>query len=319
MCSSRARTWRSGFTLIELLVVIAIIAILIGLLLPAVQKVREAASRMQCANNLKQMGLACHNLHDQVGYLPTCGTNSTGLRTMAGGVTGIAASPAQPNNDATGQTWSWAYQILPYIEQGAVWGLPNTTAVGASFDGDDKIKQAPIKIYFCPSRRKPTIRALPNGALNDYVGNGGTNTSGNNGAINVMNGGATVTGGALNTLQGLPDGTSNTMLIGEKHLNTNNYGGGSGNDNQGYWRGGDSDTCGLAMTPTGLFWQPLKDDPNDRNSGVGSTFGSNHTSGFNAAFCDGSVRMIRFSVDVVNVLMRACQRNDGLTFSVDNL
>src|SRR5262245_43455872 len=156
---------RPAFTLIELLVVIAIIGILIGLLVPAVQQVREAANRAQCMNNLKQIGVAFHNHHDQLKYFPTGGWEWWSTPTYINGVPAVGAQ----------QQAGWGFQILPYIEGATVW------RGGQATNDTDRVRVAmgtPNPLFFCPSRREPqkvtfTFPGFFNGnpidcALGDY-------------------------------------------------------------------------------------------------------------------------------------------------------
>jgi len=154
---------RQGFTLIELLVVIAIIGVLIALLLPAVQKVRESANRVKCANNLKQFGLAFHNHHDTYGVLPDGGEHwdaNAYPRTWVD-----ADNPCITPK----QNWGWAYQILPFIEQENAWRNPD----------DHFVRNVTISLYFCPTRGLPrhqNTSLYGDSAMLDYAGNGGTST-----------------------------------------------------------------------------------------------------------------------------------------------
>ncbi|MBA4064023.1 MAG: prepilin-type cleavage/methylation domain-containing protein [Isosphaera sp.] len=311
MPSPRPGRTPRGFTLVELLVVVAIIAVLIGLLLPAVQKVRESASRTKCANNLKQIGLAVHTHHDTLGLLPDSGEVYWAGRTMTAGTP--AVTPAQH--------WGWLYQVLPYLEQNALWADPNSAAVQAY----------PVPTYFCPSRRGRMAfagRGTEVRGMTDYAGNAGTDTTGNNGWGMLGNGrdgvivrrpnGAADRSGPVR-LATIPDGTSATLLAGEKCLNRGLLGVSQTDDDSGFVDGWDWDSVRWG------YFQP-QPDYSDGNPGVAHSgnvprhgaFGSAHPGAFNAVLADGSVRTVRYAVPLAT-FRSLTSRNDGAPFSPDEL
>jgi prepilin-type N-terminal cleavage/methylation domain-containing protein/prepilin-type processing-associated H-X9-DG protein len=300
---SRSFVRKAGFTLIELLVVIAIIAILIGLLLPAVQKVREAAARMSCSNNLKQMALALHSYHDANNVLP----------------------PARDSNDFS----THAY-ILPYIEQDNVYKM-----IDFKVDFDDPVNAAAaatrIKTFLCPSADNSSV-PVEWGPNNYRVNQGSSLSWGNNPnlpTIPAPNG--PFHQNSKHKLAAINDGTSNTAMVSEHPTGSFNPAVVSPNNT---FRLGQS--VGLypttpdeayamceGLTPTqmqsynGQPWVGAPwiegyhsttvyfhvGPPNSRScmypgGRIGTAARSFHTSGVNVALCDGSVRFVNNNVPI---------------------
>jgi len=314
------RTRRIGFTLIELLVVIAIIGVLISLLLPAVQQVREAASRTQCANNLKQIGLAFHNYNYTFRQFPPSRITTQ--------------MPTHYDGWAT-----WAVLILPYLEEDnlyRLWDLKRTYAQ----QSDPRARETPVKAYYCPTRRQPfKLSVTPNagdgslpGALSDYAVCCGDRVSYNAGYLDdvtatgaiIQPTGRLVTGTppypqfqSQTSLSNIPDGTSNTFMVGEKHVLETRFG------------RAPEDFCiyngfsGPAPRSLGRVAGPgapahlsydfdLAKSPTDSAGGterIQRIFGSWHPGICQFVFCDGSVRTLNNNTPAT-VLQLLADRND---------
>jgi prepilin-type N-terminal cleavage/methylation domain-containing protein/prepilin-type processing-associated H-X9-DG protein len=293
---------RKAFTLIELLVVIAIIAVLIGLLLPAVQKVREAAARTQCSNNLKQIGLASHNFHDSYQFLPPAfiGDNSEGLNGWA----------------------TWGALLLPYIEQTAQYNLWDIKYLAS--EQPLAAVQTQVKIYLCPSRplAVPSIGDFrPEGAaLTDYAASFGTHAAYTNstGALipNLPNVAVDSSGrpyltkwSSQTNFASITDGTSSTTLIGEKSIRPNSLRG--KNEDRSVFGGNRNNTrrmMGISNVNGDI--RPLLPPDNQNLPFANSSFGGPHPGVTNFVFVDGSVRSLRISTNV-SVLTALVTRAGG--------
>lgn len=295
---------RAAFTLIELLVVIAIIAVLIGLLLPAVQKVREAANRMSCSNNLKQLGLAIHNYHDTVGYLPPSRRDPRG---------------------------TWLVFLLPHLEQGNVdrqWDHNQPYY----HSRNQLARETAVKTYFCPSRRssaaeprlslqgdvrdgQPESPHVP-GALADYACVAG-DPQGQADYWWTTEPGRLPANGAFITsynwterltrtfrFADIADGLSNTLFAGEKHVRPGEFGlAGTGLNCDASAYNGDKG-CAFRRAGRGATLARGPTDP------VNGRFGSWHPGVCQFVLGDGSVRAVRNSIDATTLGYLA-NRHDG--------
>ena len=340
---------RLAFTLVELLVVIAIIGILVGLLLPAVQAAREAARRMQCSNNLKQMGLASLNLESAYKHLPKGpfdghpkAVNTGGAAAPAGydystGVTCCRAS----NRDG----YSAQFKILPFMEQNNIYNLateiqPIWPIVGGQ-GGEDAVARALVPTFYCPSRRGATAYGS-NFGRTDYAGCAGffqgrpdstidfippaplgrpaqpIRTATNGGLSGSLQGAIVWTGtNQKRTLGSITDGTSNTIIFSEKSLHPSQHGR-DGGDNE-RWNNAGWDECVLrwhfAPRPDSkTHWVGPASGSMPEGPNWNRYFGSSHTGGLNAVLIDGSVQFYSFSVDPV-VWMNRCIIDDGQVIS----
>jgi len=304
---------RRGFTLIELLVVIAIIAILIGLLLPAVQKVREAAARSKCSNNLKQIALAAHGYHDVNNRLPP------------------NAGPGYGYSNGNTNSWSFLAQLLPYVEQDPLYKsislAVNPQPVFSTAASRAAIRN-PIQPFMCPSdpnggntyNNRANLSSSEVFAASNYKGVAGSNwawgsftntgPSGNSNGLDAGDG-CFYRSDYLRvlTLVAIKDGTSNTLMIGEDLPNNNIH-------SDWAFFNHATGTCSIPLN-RGVTPQQLAAIGGAGNWPEVYSFRSAHSGGANFARADGTVAFVRESIAIANY-RAAATVNGGEVIGLDN-
>lgn len=319
---------RFGFTLVELLVCIAIIGVLVGLLLPAVQAIREAARQVQCRNNLKQIALACCNYESSFRYFPGYAGESKPAF--------VNFSARQVDTQKRG--WNWIAKALVFMEQPVLaerWGVYGSAESMVLTSADQELLRNPIPGLYCPSRRSADAYPL----LEDYHSRFGQLSSRTDYAMNggpalpedVANGTSTLDQSAskliLNFADGfwqlgiytkpssITDGLSNSYMLGEKAMSTNNYT--NGND-----FGDRAPIAGWIDHPeasnSNIRFASRSPHADRKNSCLAChEFGSAHRASWNAALADGSVRAIFYEMEI-EVHRKLSSIHDGEVVSIPN-
>jgi prepilin-type processing-associated H-X9-DG protein len=293
------RLQRSGISALELLVVSALLGILMALLVPAVQRVRQAANRISCANHLEHIGLGLHLHHDSYGVLPSNGGWGPGLipakdgslftpKTIlfnehsGGPRISMLWGVGEPGRAPKTQTGSWAYAILPYIEQKGIY--------------DNRSWTVGVKLYSCPQRRLPTPQLPVDDEHGRYIGGGWEW-----GKIDyAANGHLIENRPECSPMSIIRDGLSMTILIGEKAMDPLMYTAGGWYYDEPFFLGG---SWGTKRSGTGVF----KDEPGGLFM---NNWGAAHAGGAQFLFADGAVRPVRFGVSA-NVMKALLSPHGG--------
>jgi prepilin-type N-terminal cleavage/methylation domain-containing protein len=292
---------RRGFTLVELLVCLAIIGILIGLLLPAVQAVREAARQVQCRNNLKQLALAAVNYESAYRYMPAyAGEKQPAFVEFSG-----------QQRDAGKRGWNWIAKCLMFMEQAEVaerWGIYGAAESLVLPPAEQQVLNAPISGLYCPSRRAAEAYPLldsyhprfgTTSARVDYAINGGparTKTADASQRDIVSLGDGIWQLGIFTKYNSVTDGLSNTYMFGEKAMSSNNYTNGKDFGDRAPATGWLDHPEASNSNVRFAARSPHRDKPD--SCLACHEFGSAHSTNWNAALADGSVQPVFYALDL---------------------